>query len=66
MEKYVHEEPISTDEIIVALRKGTLSGKLTPVLCGTALRNKGVRLLLDAVIAYLTQGTVPAVGLRCS
>ena len=62
MEKYVHEEPISNEEIIDALRKGTLSGKLTPVLCGTALRNKGVRLLLDAVIAYLPSPLdVPAV-----
>jgi elongation factor G len=53
MEKYVHEEEVLEDEIVSALRTGTLSGQLSPVLCGSALKNKGVRLMLDAVIAYL-------------
>jgi len=53
MEKYIHEEPISEEEIIAALRKGTIANQLTPVLCGTALRNKGVQPLLDAVIDFL-------------
>lgn len=53
MEKYLAEEPLTEEEIRRALRKGTLSGKITPVLCGSALRNKGVRLLLDAVVDYL-------------
>ncbi len=52
-DKYLADEPISQEEIVAALRKGTLARKLTPVLCGTALRNKGVRLLLDAVVDYL-------------
>ncbi len=62
MEKYVHEEPIETDEIVAALRKATIKNVLTPVLCGTALRNKGVRPLLDAVIDYLPSPLdVPAI-----
>ena len=53
MEKYVHEEDVTEDEIVSALRKGTVSGALSPVFCGSALKNKGVRLALDGVIAYL-------------
>jgi len=53
MNKYVHEEEVSEDEIVSALRAGTLSGQISPVLCGSALKNKGVRFLLDAVLAYL-------------
>jgi elongation factor G len=53
MEKYVHEEPVTNEELMVALRKGTVQGVLCPVLCGTALKNKGVRLVLDAVVDYL-------------
>jgi elongation factor G len=53
MEKYINEEEVTTEEIVAALRKGVIQAKLCPVLCGTALRNKGVRLALDAVIDYL-------------
>ncbi len=53
MEKYIHEEEVSTEELRAALRKGSLAMQLCPVLCGTALKNKGSRLLLDAVIDYL-------------
>jgi elongation factor G len=53
LEKYIGEEPISTDEINSAVRAATLSGEITPVLCGSAFKNKGVQLLLDAVVAYL-------------
>ncbi len=53
MEKYLNKEEISEDEIKSALRKGTLDKKLTPVLCGSAFRNKGIQLLLDAIIDYL-------------
>ncbi len=52
-EKYLEGTPLTEDEIIGALRKGTLSTKLIPVLCGTAFRNKGVQPLLDAVVSYL-------------
>ena len=53
MEKYVHEEVLTNDEIIKGIRIGTISGQLVPCLCGTAFKNKGVQLLLDAVIDYL-------------
>jgi elongation factor G len=53
MEKYLGKEEISPEEIKAALRKGTLELRLTPVLCGSAFRNKGVQLLLDAIVDYL-------------
>ena len=53
MEKYLGKEEISPDEIKAVLRKGTLELRLTPVLCGSAFRNKGIQLLLDAIVDYL-------------
>ncbi len=53
MEKYLMEEEISEEEINRAIRKATLAREITPVLCGTALKNKGVQILLDRVIDYL-------------
>jgi len=55
MEKYLEGkiETITEEEIQAALRKGTISFKLVPVLCGSAFKNKGVQLLLDAVVSYL-------------
>jgi elongation factor G len=53
MEKYVHGEPISPAELKAAVRKGTISMKLFPILCGASFKNKGVQPLLDAVIDYL-------------
>ncbi len=53
MEKYLNEEPLTLDEINQGLRNGTVSGALVPVLCGAALRNRGVQHLLDAVVHYL-------------
>lgn len=53
MEKYLSGEEISIDEIKAALRKGTIEMKFTPVLCGSAFKNKGVQLLLDAIVDYL-------------
>ncbi|MBI5959400.1 MAG: GTP-binding protein, partial [Chloroflexi bacterium] len=52
-EKYLSEETITTPELTVALRSATIRGVAQPVLCGSALRNKGVQLLLDAVVDYL-------------
>ncbi|MDM8519613.1 elongation factor G [Anaerolineales bacterium HSG6] len=52
-EKYLEGEDITFDELQQALRVATLSGKIVPVLCGSALKNKGVQRLLDAVVAYL-------------
>ena len=53
MEKYLMEEEISEEEINNAIRKATLARDITPVLCGSALKNKGVQILLDKVIEYL-------------
>jgi len=53
MAKFIHDEDVSEDEITRAIRRGVLEGKLFPVLCGSALKHMGVRLLLDAVVAYL-------------
>jgi len=54
LEKYM-EDPasISEDEIVAAIRKATLEMRITPVLCGSAFKNKGVQMLLDAVIKFL-------------
>jgi elongation factor G len=51
--KYLEGEEISIDELKKALRKGTCEVKITPVLCGSSYKNKGVQLMLDAVVAYL-------------
>ena len=53
MEKYLKGETISKDELKTALRKATVSNTLVPVLCGTALKHKGIQPMLDAVIDYL-------------
>ena len=52
-EKYLNGEEISIEELKVALRKGVIDARLVPVFTGTALRNKGVQLVLDAVVDYL-------------
>lgn len=70
MEKYLNGEEISTEELMVALRKAVIDVKIIPVLTGTALRNKGVQLVLDAVVNYLpspmdipaVKGTHPKTG----
>ncbi|MDD5712031.1 MAG: elongation factor G, partial [Smithellaceae bacterium] len=53
MKKYISEEALSNEEIIRVIRKVTLSLAATPVLCGSAFKNKGVQPLLDAVLSYL-------------
>lgn len=53
MEKYLNGEDISKEEIRKALRQATINNALVPVFCGSALKNKGVQLLLDAVLDYL-------------
>jgi len=68
--KYLEGEEISNEEIKRALRKGTIEVKLHPILCGSALKNKGVQFMLDAVAQYLpspldrgdTKGTNPKTG----
>ncbi|MBO7160709.1 MAG: elongation factor G, partial [Paludibacteraceae bacterium] len=54
MEKYFEDpETITEDEIKVAIRKGTLSMSMTPMICGSSFKNKGVQTMLDAVCSYL-------------
>lgn len=53
MEKYLLEEEISEEEIEDAIREATLNRSITPVMCGSALKNKGVQALLDKVIKYM-------------
>jgi len=51
--KYLDGKPLTEEAIRKALRRATLTGRVTPVLCGAALRNKGVQKVLDAVVDYL-------------
>ena len=53
MEKYLEGEELSAEEIKAAIRRATLADKVTPVLTGSAFKNKGVQPMLDAVVAYL-------------
>lgn len=55
--KYLEGEELTEEEIRTALRKGTIAGTIVPMLCGSAFKNKGVQLLLDAVVAYLPAPT---------
>ena len=68
MEKYFEDpDSITADELKKALRKATINNEIVPMLCGTAYRNKGVQLLLDAIIEYMPspldvpniKGTIP-------
>ncbi len=52
-EKFLNEQEISLPEIKAALRKGVIARKIVPAFCGTAFKNKGVQLILDAVVDYL-------------
>jgi elongation factor G len=66
-ERYLNGDSFTPEELVAALRKATLSLQLVPVLCGSALKNKGVQLMLNAVLDYLPSpldipaviGTVP-------
>ncbi len=53
MEKYLEGEDLLPEEIVTALRQGTIKGTMVPMLCGSAFKNRGVQLLLDAVVDYL-------------
>ncbi len=53
MRKYLEEQEVTPEEIVRGLRTGTVQGFLVPVICGAALRNKGVQPLLDAVVDFL-------------
>ena len=62
--KYLDGAEISPEEIKTGLRNGVVTGKIVPILCGTALKNKGVQPLLDAIVSYLPAPTdvPPVVG----
>ncbi len=70
LEKYLEDRPIAGAEIVAGLRKATVATRLVPVLCGAALRNRGVQPMLDAVVDYLpspldrgaVEGTNPKTG----
>jgi elongation factor G len=53
LDDYLHEKPYTAEDLHRALRSGTVQGRITPVLCGSAFKNKGVQRLLDAVVDYL-------------
>jgi elongation factor G len=53
MEKYLKEEPVTTEELKAGIRRGVLKAKFLPILAGTALRNRGVQPILDAVVDFL-------------
>jgi elongation factor G len=70
LERYLNGESLTEEEIMRAIRAGTIAMKLTPVLCGSAFKNKGVQQLLDGVVDYLpspldippVMGVDPATG----
>lgn len=70
MEKYLEGEPITAEEIVRAVRRGTLQNRIVPVTCGSSFKNKGVQPLLDAIVDYLpspidigaVKGTNPRTG----
>ncbi|MCB0211405.1 MAG: elongation factor G [Anaerolineae bacterium] len=66
IEKFLEGEEITPDELIHALRMATLAGNIVPVLCGSALKNKGVQRLLDAVVHYLPspKDVPPKIGIN--
>ncbi len=57
LEKFLSDEEISVEELKKALRKATIANEIIPILCGTSYRNKGVQMLLDAVIEYMPAPT---------
>jgi elongation factor G len=62
MEKYLGGEEISNEELKAGIRKGTVNVEFYPVICGSAFKNKGVQLMLDAVVDYLPSPLdVPAI-----
>jgi elongation factor G len=57
MEKYLEEKEITPEELKAVIRRETIAGNICPVVTGTALKNKGVRLMLDAVVDYMPAPT---------
>jgi elongation factor G len=62
MEKYIHGEALTNEEIMAGIRHATIAMKVFPVICGSAFKNKGVQTMMDAVVDYLPSPLdVPAV-----
>jgi len=57
LEKFLMEEEITKEELKTALRKATIANEIVPILCGTSYRNKGVQMLLDAIVDYMPAPT---------
>ena len=57
LDKFLSDEEITVDELKKALRKATVDNEIIPILCGTSYRNKGVQMLLDAVVEYMPAPT---------
>ncbi|MGN0961574.1 MAG: elongation factor G, partial [Christensenellales bacterium] len=57
MEKYFESGELTVEEIKRGIRKGTISGKINPVVCGTSFKNKGIQKLLDAIVDYMPAPT---------
>lgn len=53
MEDYLSETPVTLERLVAAIRKASIDLKLVPILCGSALRNKGIQPLLDAIVEFL-------------
>ena len=62
LEKYLNGESLSIDEIKKVIRRETIANRFVPVTCGTSYRNKGVQMLLDAIVDYMPAPTdIPAI-----
>ncbi len=62
MEKYLNGEELTNEEVRTCIRKGTITNRIVPVVCGTSYRNKGVQPLLDAIVAYMPSPVdIPAI-----
>jgi len=53
LELFIEDKEIDEDQLRTALRKATIAGQITPVMCGSAFKNKGIRRLLDAIVDFL-------------
>lgn len=62
MMKYLEGEELTEEEVVAGIRRGTINVQMTPVLCGSSYKNKGVQRLLDAIVAYMPAPTdIPAI-----